>query len=52
MAIRKAKDDIDFSEIDVLMDLRAIPYEMHPGLKHHAGHPPDWAEGIVVSCSF
>ena len=50
-AIRKASDDQDYSEIDVLLNLLQNPFEEHDDLAHYAGHPPEWAQQISVSCS-
>ena len=50
-AIRKAADEADFSEIDRLMKVLKNPFDEHPDLEHYAGLPPDWAQGIQVSCS-
>ncbi|MEM7291909.1 MAG: YdiU family protein [Pseudomonadota bacterium] len=51
VAIRKAEDEQDFSEIDRLMSLLATPYDEHPEMEHYAGAPPDWATQLSVSCS-
>ncbi len=50
-AIRKARDARDYSETDRLMILMQAPYDEHPGFEAYAGEPPDWAQGISVSCS-
>ena len=51
VAIRKAQDEDDYSEIDKLMTLLQAPYDEHPDFEHYAGHPPQWAQQIEVSCS-
>jgi hypothetical protein len=51
MAIRKAEDQGDFSEIERLMTLLRNPYDEQPGSEHYAELPPEWAEQISVSCS-
>ena len=51
IAIRKARDEQDYSEIDALLKLLKNPYDEHASLEHYAGHPPDWAQQISVSCS-
>lgn len=50
-AIRKASDNQDYSEIDILLNLLQKPFEEHDDLEHYAGHPPEWAQQISVSCS-
>ena len=51
VAIRKAEDEKDYSEIDQLLSLLQTPFDEHPALEHYAGFPPDWAGNIAVSCS-
>jgi uncharacterized protein YdiU (UPF0061 family) len=51
IAIRKAQDEDDYSEIDNLMTILQSPFDEHPAFEHYAGHPPDWAQRIEVSCS-
>lgn len=50
IAIEKAQQD-DFTETDALLRLLQSPYDEHPDFEHYAGHPPEWAQGIAVSCS-
>jgi hypothetical protein len=50
-AIRKAEDNKDYSEIDILMKLLQAPYDEHPEFEDYANFPPDWASQISVSCS-
>ena len=51
VAIRKAQDDNDYTEINNLMKILANPFLEHSEFEHYAGHPPDWAQQIEVSCS-
>ena len=51
IAIEKAQRDGDFSETDALLQLLQTPFDEHPESEHYSGHPPDWAQGIAVSCS-
>ena len=50
-AIRKAEDDKDYSEVEVLFKLLQNPFDEHPEFDHYADHPPEWADQISVSCS-
>ncbi len=51
VAIRKAQDEQDYSEIDRLMRCLAKPYEEQPEFEAYAAQPPDWAQHLSVSCS-
>jgi uncharacterized protein YdiU (UPF0061 family) len=51
VAIRRAREDGDFSEIENLRKLLMRPYDEQPENEHYAGLPPDWASGLEVSCS-
>jgi len=51
VAIRKARDEKDFSEIERLRKLLACPYDEQPENEHYAALPPDWASHLEVSCS-
>ncbi|MCU7940936.1 MAG: YdiU family protein [gamma proteobacterium symbiont of Bathyaustriella thionipta] len=51
IAIEKATEQQDYSEIDKLLTLLHAPYDEHPDMAHYAGLPPDWADRISVSCS-
>ena len=51
VAIRRAADHRDYSEIERLYTLLAKPYDEHPGFETYAQEPPDWAKQIEVSCS-
>jgi len=51
IAIRKARDEQDYSEIDKLLKILQNPFDGHPDMQHYADAPPDWANSIAVSCS-
>lgn len=51
MAIRKAEDQKDYSEIENLRRLLATPFDEHPEMEHYASPPPEWSKQICVSCS-
>jgi uncharacterized protein YdiU (UPF0061 family) len=51
IAIRKARDERDYSEIDRLLKLLQTPFDEHPDCEEYAGHPPDWSQQLSVSCS-
>ena len=51
IAIRKAQDENDYTEINTLMEILQDPFSEHSQFEHYAGHPPDWAQQIEVSCS-
>ncbi|MDM3869983.1 YdiU family protein [Porticoccus sp. W117] len=51
VAIRKAEDEQDYSEIDRLITLLASPFDEHPELEQYAAQPPEWAQGLSLSCS-
>jgi hypothetical protein len=50
-AIDRAVRLRDFSEIERLRRLLSDPFAEQPEMEAYAGHPPDWAGGIRVSCS-
>ena len=50
-AIRHARDDHDFSEIDRLLALLRHPFDEQPENQAYAAAPPDWASHLSVSCS-
>lgn len=50
IAIAAAKQK-DFSEIERLLALLERPFDDHPGFEAYAGHPPEWASRIAISCS-
>ncbi|MGK2914769.1 MAG: protein adenylyltransferase SelO [Porticoccaceae bacterium] len=51
IAIRKASDEGDFSEIERLRLLLATPFAEHPDMAQYAGAAPDWGTRLAVSCS-
>ncbi len=51
IAIRKAQNEHDYSEIKQLVNILQKPFDEHPDFEHYAGHPPEWAQQIEVSCS-
>ena len=51
VAIAKAVNGRDFSEIEALRELLSSPFDEHPEMEYYAGLPPDWAEQVRVSCS-
>lgn len=50
-AIRRAREDKDFSEVDRLLAVLSRPFDEQPEAEHYAALPPDWAAGLEVSCS-
>ena len=50
VAIRKARDK-DFSEVEHLLACLRRPFDEQPEFEHYAALPPDWANGLEVSCS-
>lgn len=50
VAIRKAKEK-DFSEVERLFACLRRPFDEQPEFEHYAALPPDWANGLEVSCS-
>ncbi|TNE75869.1 MAG: YdiU family protein [Gammaproteobacteria bacterium] len=51
IAIRKAQDDRDYSEIDRLLNVLQRPFDEHPDCEEYARHPPAWSQDLSVSCS-
>jgi uncharacterized protein YdiU (UPF0061 family) len=51
VAIRKARDERDYGEIERLRRLLARPFDEQPEMEAYAALPPDWAGSIAVSCS-
>jgi uncharacterized protein YdiU (UPF0061 family) len=51
VAIAKAQNERDYSEVDALLKLLQRPFDEHPEMERYAGFPPDWAQEISVSCS-
>jgi uncharacterized protein YdiU (UPF0061 family) len=51
VAIKKAEEEKDYSEIDRLFNLLQNPFDEQPENETYAGLPPEWAQEISVSCS-
>jgi uncharacterized protein YdiU (UPF0061 family) len=51
IAIRRAADDRDYSEVNRLHALLTRPFDEQPEYEAYAAEPPDWARKIEVSCS-
>ncbi len=51
IAIRRAADHRDYSEVDRLHALLTRPFDEQPEHEAYAAEPPDWARKIEVSCS-
>jgi uncharacterized protein YdiU (UPF0061 family) len=51
IAIDKAKQDRDYSEIDRLLRCLHKPFDEQAEFDNYASEPPDWAKTIAVSCS-
>ncbi|MEN6585597.1 MAG: protein adenylyltransferase SelO [Sulfuricella sp.] len=51
VAIRKAEESRDFSEVERLLALLKRPFDEQPEMESYAALPPDWAQHIEVSCS-
>ena len=51
VAIRRAADHRDYSEIDRLHTLLLHPFDEQPEFEAYAAELPDWARQIEVSCS-
>lgn len=49
-AIRQAKAG-DFSQVQAVLRCLSRPFDEQPEFEHYAALPPDWAEGLAVSCS-
>ncbi len=49
-AIERAEQG-DFSEVERLLHLLQRPCDEQPEFQDYAAEPPDWARGIVLSCS-
>lgn len=50
IAIEKAESG-DYGEVERLLKILQSPFEEHPNATEYAGHPPDWAAEIAISCS-
>ena len=51
IAIRRAVDSRDYSEIARLGDILRRPFDEQPEHAAYAARPPDWAADLAVSCS-
>ena len=51
VAIRRAADHRDYSEVERLHALLAHPFDEHPEHEAYAAEPPDWARQLELSCS-
>ena len=51
VAIRRAADARDYSEVNRLHALLTRPFDEQPEHEAYAAEPPDWARKIEVSCS-
>jgi uncharacterized protein YdiU (UPF0061 family) len=51
IAIRRATDERDYSEVNRLHTLLSRPFDEQPEYEAYAAEPPDWARKIEVSCS-
>ncbi len=51
VAIQRATEQQDYSEIDRLLELLRHPFDDQPEMNDYASPPPDWGKHIVVSCS-
>ncbi len=51
IAIRRAADHRDYSEVTRLYTLLSRPFDEQPEAEAYAAEPPDWARQIEVSCS-
>jgi uncharacterized protein YdiU (UPF0061 family) len=51
IAIDRATQQQDYTEIDRQFKLLQAPFDEHPEMEHYADLPPDWARQIQVSCS-
>ncbi len=51
IAIRKATDEHDYSEISTLLKILENPFDEQTAYEAYAALPPAWAAGLEVSCS-
>ena len=51
LAIRKAADEKDYSEVNRLLAIMQTPFDEQVEFSDYAREPPDWAQKIEVSCS-
>jgi len=50
-AIRQARQERDYTEIERLRALLQDPFTEQPGMERYAAPPPAWGRELVVSCS-
>ncbi|MFM9983125.1 MAG: protein adenylyltransferase SelO [Burkholderiales bacterium] len=50
-AIRRARDQRDYTGIEELRVLLSTPYVEQAGMERFASYPPDWSGALSVSCS-
>lgn len=50
-AIRKARDERDFAEVNRLLKVLQHPFDEQPEMEDYAALPPDWGKHLLVSCS-
>lgn len=51
IAIKKARDEQDYSEINTLLNILEKPFDEQPSYEKYAQLPPAWASDISISCS-
>jgi uncharacterized protein YdiU (UPF0061 family) len=51
MAIRAARDEQDYAELDRLFQCLSRPFDEQPEFEAYAAFPPAWAGELSVSCS-
>jgi uncharacterized protein YdiU (UPF0061 family) len=51
IAIRKAYDEGDYSEIETLRRILSRPFDEQPQFEAYASPPPDWGKKLEISCS-
>jgi uncharacterized protein YdiU (UPF0061 family) len=51
VAIQRAAESRDYSEIDRLLALLRKPFDEQPEMERYAKLPPEWSKSIAISCS-
>ncbi len=51
IAIDKAQNEHDFSEVNRLLRVLQQPFDEHPDDEQYAALPPDWGKHLEISCS-
>lgn len=51
IAIDKAQNEQDDSEVNQLLTVLLNPFDEHPEYEHYAALPPDWGKKLEISCS-